>query len=143
MSSKDREVASRRKYTIDELENAYKIAPNSQFTAVVTEELHTEGAALSAPPAGGAAVWRYANKDGSTIVRNGGPIPIAAVKKLKDAGVKEINAFEPGYWDLVCEELCGQGHSTMQGRVIIVDNDEYVKQFETPKPKAGVALNDK
>ena len=33
-----------------------------------------------------------------------------------------------------------QGHGTMQDKVTIVDNDEYVKRFETSKATPGVAL---
>ena len=62
--------------------------------------------------------------------------------KLKDAGIKQVTAYLPGYWDLVCEELCGQGHYTMQAKVVVVDNAEYVKRFETPKNTSGVAMND-
>jgi heme/copper-type cytochrome/quinol oxidase subunit 2 len=102
MSSKEREAASRRKYTIDELQTAFKTNPKSEFNAVITEEMHTDGAVNYKPPSG-PAFWRYADKDNKTIVRNGGPLPVAAIQKLKDAGVKEIYAFEPGYWDLVCE----------------------------------------
>ena len=52
------------------------------------------------------------------------------VAKLKAAGITEVKAFEPGYWDLVCEELCGQGHYSMQGKIIVLDSAEYNKQFE-------------
>ena len=47
--------------------------------------------------------------------------------KLKTAGITEVNAYVPGYWDIVCEELCGQGHYTMQGRLVVVDGAEYDK----------------
>src|SRR5207244_3425036 len=52
------------------------------------------------------------------------------VAKLKAAGVTEVTAYEPGYWDLVCEELCGQGHYTMQGKLVVLDQEAYSKQFE-------------
>ena len=45
-------------------------------------------------------------------------------------GTRPVTAYEPGYWELVCEELCGQGHYTMQGRVIALDSEEYRQKFQ-------------
>jgi heme/copper-type cytochrome/quinol oxidase subunit 2 len=50
---------------------------------------------------------------------------------LAAIGVKELTVYRPGYFDLVCEELCGQGHYKMQGQVIILEQSEYAEQFET------------
>src|SRR5439155_1203374 len=47
MTSKQREEASRHKYTIDELDAALKLNPNAEFTAVVREDLKSEGAEYS------------------------------------------------------------------------------------------------
>jgi heme/copper-type cytochrome/quinol oxidase subunit 2 len=52
------------------------------------------------------------------------------VARLKAAGVTEVRAYKPGYWDIVCEELCGQGHYTMQGRLLVLGQEDYAKQFE-------------
>jgi cytochrome c oxidase subunit 2 len=38
----------------------------------------------------------------------------------------------PGYFDIVCQELCGSGHYTMQGRLFVVADDAtYAKRFPT------------
>ena len=42
-----------------------------------------------------------------------------------------MQAYLPRHWDIVCEELCGQGHYTMQGTVVVLEQDEYRKTFET------------
>ena len=39
-----------------------------------------------------------------------------ARRGAKAIGVKGVTLHRPGYFDLVCEELCGQGHYKMQGR---------------------------
>ena len=30
----------------------------------------------------------------------------------------------PFYWEIVCEELCGDGHALMQGKLAVVDEGE-------------------
>jgi cytochrome c oxidase subunit II len=82
--------------------------------------------------------WRYVDptdkkKVKSSIIRNAAGFPAAAelrngiIEKLKAAGITEVQAYVPGYWDIVCEELCGQGHYTMQGRLVVLDGAEYDK----------------
>jgi heme/copper-type cytochrome/quinol oxidase subunit 2 len=79
MTSKERELSSRRKYTIDELDAAFKANANSEFTATIDDEFKTEGAELSAPKGSNAKAWRYVDKPGgSTIVRNGGAVAAGA-----------------------------------------------------------------
>jgi cytochrome c oxidase subunit 2 len=124
MTSKEREAVSRRKYTVDELSNVFSANPKAEFTITITEAEHTEGAEDYKPPRG-ARFWRYKDASNATIVRHGGLLTGEAVAKLKAAGVKEVFAYQPGYWDLVCEELCGQGHNTMQAQVVILDQAEY------------------
>ena len=62
-----------------------------------------------------------------------------ALPKLKAAGVTEIAIYEPGHWELVCEELCGANHFTMRGQVVVLDSEEYRARFQggtksTPPP---------
>jgi heme/copper-type cytochrome/quinol oxidase subunit 2 len=71
-------------------------------------------------------------KKKETIVRDGSTITPDAIKELKGIGVTEVQAYLPKTWDLVCEELCGQGHYTMKGSVVVLEQDEYRKMFETP-----------
>jgi hypothetical protein len=83
-----------------------------------------------------AGEWKYNDKDGKTILRAGQPLTAERVAALKAIGVKEVTLHRPGYFDLVCAELCGQGHYKMQGQVIVVTNEEFVEQFETKAEEA-------
>jgi heme/copper-type cytochrome/quinol oxidase subunit 2 len=133
ITSTDREAASRRKYGIDELATLISAPGKPDFKLIVNENEKTEGADLYKVPRSSIKYWRYADKSGKTIVRDGGSVTPAIAKQLQDAGIKEVFASEPGVWDLVCEELCGQGHNTMQGRVTFLDNAEYdAKGFDAP-----------
>jgi hypothetical protein len=134
MSSKEREALSRRPYTIDELIEALKKPENKELTIAIDDK--SPGAEFDTVT----KQYLYRDAKKATIVRNGRAITPATAQKLKDNGVQNVVAYLPGYWDLVCEELCGQGHGTMQDKLTIVDNDEYVKRFETPKTTPGVAL---
>ena len=95
----------------------------------MSDEQHTEGAEEYKPPRG-RAFWRYADENKRTLVRHGQPLSQESVANLKAAGVKEIWAYEPGYWDIACAELCGLGHSKMQGRLVVLEPDEYARRFE-------------
>jgi hypothetical protein len=134
MSSKEREALSRRPYTIDELIEALKKPDNKELTIAIDDK--SPGAEFDTVT----KQYLYRDAKKQTIVRNGRAISPTIAQKLKDNGVQNVVAYLPGYWDLVCEELCGQGHGTMQDKVTIVDNDEYVKRFETPKTTPGVAM---
>ena len=94
--------------------------------------------------------WRNKLSDAEkkSIVRHGGTITPEVAQKLKTAGVTEVTAYLPGYWDLVCEELCGEGHSKMQGQLIVLDQKEF-DALKRDKPSGGgpttapsVAMND-
>ena len=58
---------------------------------------------------------------------------------LKDAGITEVWALARSY-DLVCEELCGQGHYTMQGTVNFVSKDQF-QRFIDKKPYEAPAAS--
>jgi hypothetical protein len=124
MTSAEREKSSRRKYTIAELQQIFAAQPFAEFIAIVTESEHTEGAE-DYKPSRGPRFWRYKDADNQTIVRNTGQITRENLEKLVTAGVNEIYAYEPGYWDLVCEELCGEGHATMKGQLIVLTQEQY------------------
>ena len=47
---------------------------------------------------------------------------------------------DPGEWQLVCEELCGQGHNTMTAQVTFLTNEEYDKKnWDIPYAKPTTA----
>lgn len=131
ITSKERELASTRKYSIDELLAIFAQKPDAQYTAMIDQNHQTPGAEFSAPKGSSTKAWRYVDGKGSTIVRNGTGLISINLQRLKDAGIKEIWAYEPGFWDLVCEQFCGQGHYTMQAKVVVIDNEEYKRKFET------------
>jgi cytochrome c oxidase subunit 2 len=134
-SSAEREAASRRTYTPDELLAALKQKSNSELTVSISEADKADGAEYDSR----AKQYLYRDAKKQTIVRDKKIITPEVAQKLKDAGIKKVTAYLPGYWDLVCEELCGQGHYTMQGKIVVVDNEEYHKKFETgPAPKVAV-----
>ncbi len=124
MTSKELEKASRRKYTVPELQQIFSSQPLSEYVAIITETEHTQGAE-DYKPQRGPRFWRYKDAENKTIVRDGGQITAENLVKLKEAGVTEIFANEPGYWDLVCEELCGEGHATMKGQLIVLTQEEF------------------
>lgn len=90
--------------------------------------------------------WLYKDADG-TIIRNGSLIPSApdetgktVIQKLRAIGVTQIEAFKPKYWDLVCGELCGQGHYTMQDKVIVLEDAAYRKKYGPNATAAAPAV---
>jgi heme/copper-type cytochrome/quinol oxidase subunit 2 len=124
-TSAEREAESRRVYTTEELA---RLVQSQNLIAVVTEEDEIRGAEHHRPRRG-PAFWRYADAEGQTIIRHGLPLTAESVERLQQAGVQEIVAHLPGYFDLVCAELCGLGHSRMQGRLVVIDQDEYDRRF--------------
>jgi len=86
------------------------------------------------------AGWRYKKPGarGATIIRDGAmmawqddpevpgkKIPESITEQLKQIGVTQIEAFVPKYWDMVCEQLCGAQHFTMQNKVIVLEPQEF------------------
>lgn len=143
-TSKSREKETLRIYTLDELAAALDTEEGKELTLLIDEN-SPGGDARDKDRTG----WRYVDpkdtkKNKSSIARTGGTFPTnpqqrqQMLDKLRAAGVTEVQAYKPGYWDLVCEELCGQGHYTMQGRLVVLDPDEYRAKYETPK--TGVAM---
>jgi heme/copper-type cytochrome/quinol oxidase subunit 2 len=89
-----------------------------------------------------AGEWKYNDKEGKTIIREGQPLTKERVAQLKAIGVKEITIYRPQF-DLVCEELCGQGHGKMQGRVIVITPEEFVQKYETASDSASGKADDR
>jgi heme/copper-type cytochrome/quinol oxidase subunit 2 len=128
MTSKQRELVSRRVIKIDDLAailnrpkppdlyiSISKDSPGAVKDPKKDEYLYVEDPKAAKP---------------RTIIRNDQPLTADRVVKLKTAGVTEVGAYEPGSWDLVCEELCGANHYTMRGQIFVLDSDEYNKRFE-------------
>jgi len=49
-------------------------------------------------------------------------------------GLKAVEAYTIQEWEVVCEELCGNSHTRMQGRVIVLTPEAYGEQFEGKQP---------
>jgi heme/copper-type cytochrome/quinol oxidase subunit 2 len=138
-TSRERELESRREYTPDQLAQALKDPANKELTVSITEEDKANGAEFDTRT----KQWLFRDntdpKKPVTIIRNGMGFTEQTVQKLKGANIPKVHASLPGYWELVCEELCGQGHYTMRGVLRVVDADEYQRRFEpTPAPKVAL-----
>jgi hypothetical protein len=125
--------------SLDELTAAMKQPKNKELLISVTKDSQPLATDAKSPGAffdPKAREWKYNDAQGKTILRQGQPVTEDRIAALKAIRVKEITVYHPGYFDLVCEELCGQGHGKMQGQVIIVTPEEFAEQFETAADSA-------
>jgi hypothetical protein len=136
-SSAELEKETRREYTLADLESLVK-DPKLEIHVAIDA-----GSPQAKQDATG-FLYKYPGKHGATIIRNEAqitPDPDPDTNKtvfaeLKEIGVEKVIGYQPKYWDLVCEELCGLGHSQMQGRVVVLEKDAYMRKWG-PKPKAA------
>jgi len=77
--------------------------------------------------------WGYNDKQGKPLISHGKIISMSDAARLREAGIKQITYRRAGYFDLVCEELCGVGHGDMRGRVLVITPKEYSDRFETAR----------
>jgi heme/copper-type cytochrome/quinol oxidase subunit 2 len=68
-------------------------------------------------------------KKKETLASHGTQITAKLVDELKAAGFTEVQVYVPKYWDLVCEELCGIGHTKMQGKLVVLEPKDYERRF--------------
>jgi cytochrome c oxidase subunit 2 len=54
---------------------------------------------------------------------------------LKGIGITELSVVQRKF-EVVCEELCGGGHATMRGEMVVVTNDEYLDYLKLSTPGA-------
>ena len=52
---------------------------------------------------------------------------------LKAQGINDLSVINRRY-EIVCEELCGLGHSRMRGEMIVVSNEEYLNYLSLTGP---------
>jgi heme/copper-type cytochrome/quinol oxidase subunit 2 len=128
MTSKEREQISRRQYKIDEMEKMFARPAPPELTVVITKD--SPGAVKDPKREAYLYVEDPKAAKPKTIIRSEQPLTAQRVEQLKKAGITEVSAYEPGYWELICEELCGQGHYTMTGRVVVLDSEEYRQRFQ-------------
>jgi heme/copper-type cytochrome/quinol oxidase subunit 2 len=131
MTTSEREKLSQRPYKIDELEKLYNQTPPPEFNVVITKD--SPGAVKDPKSDNYMYVEDPKAAKPRTILRTTPGFNIITkdrVAKLKAAGVTEVIAYEPGYWELICEELCGQGHATMVGKVVVLESEEYREKWQ-------------
>jgi heme/copper-type cytochrome/quinol oxidase subunit 2 len=126
-TTKDMEAASHKTYSIDELPAVLEQPAYSELTIDIDE--HNEKAVKDRTG------WRYvvnpSAKRPVTIIRDQATFGPGVVEKLKAAGITQVTAHMPGYLDIACAQICGLGHYTMQGRVVVLSQNEYDQKFPT------------
>lgn len=64
-------------------------------------------------------------------LKTGDIITPDVIAGIKEKGkLKELRAYPAKRWDLVCEELCGNGHTNMRGSLIVLEPDAYAQKYE-------------
>jgi cytochrome c oxidase subunit 2 len=146
-TSAQKALETTKKYSLEDLDKALQRPETKELSVLIDENAPGSPEAKNKDRTG----WRYVDpadkkKVKSSIIRNAAGFPADAelrkgiIDKLKTAGITEVQAYVPGYWDIVCEELCGQGHYTMQGRLVVVDGAEYDKlKLDRTPPNATPA----
>ncbi len=126
------ESASRRSYAIDDL--AALLAQPAYRELTIDIDSNSPGAVHDK------FGWRYVDdptaKNPRTIIRNGMPFPPDSPAKLKAAGIRIITAHLPGYCDIACAQLCGLGHYTMQGKLVVLSQEEFDRRFPAAPHRA-------
>jgi heme/copper-type cytochrome/quinol oxidase subunit 2 len=132
--SSQREKLNRQRYSLDELAAILKNPAMADIRIAIDSSDASQGA--ESTPAG----WRYATTDSHhhkvTILRDGMGVFVSddpkrdTISRLRAIGVKSVMAYRPGYYDIVCQQLCGQGHYTMQGQMYVITDEEYRKKYE-------------
>jgi heme/copper-type cytochrome/quinol oxidase subunit 2 len=128
--------------TIDDVEGEFRLPRNRYLELLLAVDDKSEPKAKDDKSPGArfdtrARQWKYNGEGGKTLVRDGQPLSIERLEQLRQIGVKQVRAYRPGYFELVCEELCGGGHYTMRGVVEIVAQDEFKEKFETKQEEAS------
>lgn len=140
MTSKQREESTLKEYDIDQLASIFSDRKPPSMNIRITDK--SAGAIKDDK---GDYLYATDAKGADAIARNDQSLSADVIAKLKSAGVKKAWAYETGEWELVCEELCGSGHTTMRNDIVVLDQDEYAKRFEgkktspTPAPSKPVA----
>jgi heme/copper-type cytochrome/quinol oxidase subunit 2 len=148
MTSAQKRKQSVRTIKLDELDRTLSGPGGSDTTIVIDEAAPGTEQNKNSDTRG----WRYVSPEGRTIMRHGGlfgdpDTRKARIEALTAAGLTEVKVNiveDTGEWELVCEELCGQGHNTMRSTVQFLASDEYDKlnldkPFGAP-PTTGPAI---
>jgi heme/copper-type cytochrome/quinol oxidase subunit 2 len=137
-SSKDLEDPTRRKYSLDELQAAVDVKIAAPiYRAIIpagSEEKYsaTTTHTVKKQKRQGTKVVTVEEEvsEKTQVVKDQDQLTIERIGDLRKLGIREIDAYRVKMWDLVCEELCGNGHTKMQGYLIVLEPDEYAKKYE-------------
>jgi heme/copper-type cytochrome/quinol oxidase subunit 2 len=144
MTSAQRRNASMQTVKLDELGALLNTAAGKNLVLVINETSPGTEENRSKDRTG----WRYVNPSDrrkASIIRDTmgfgeASRAAATIQKLKDAGLTEVQVADSGAWELVCEELCGQGHNTMTVPLFVLSQEEYdSRNFDKPSAPAKVA----
>ncbi|HEY7087473.1 MAG TPA: cytochrome c oxidase subunit II [Tepidisphaeraceae bacterium] len=145
MTSAERVSAAAKNVSLDQLQQLLAGPDGGNYVIIIDEKSPGTDQNKTKDSRG----WRYVNPatPRTSIIRDGGSFGEADRQKqiidaLKAAGVTDVHvSSDSGKWELVCEELCGQGHNTMTSVITILSNDEYdKKKFDKPsKPPPSTA----
>ncbi len=138
------QMETRKTYKLDEI--ADKVETPEFANLVIDVDQKSPKAVMEINKQSKLPQWRYVDAKKATVARDRSPITKITIDRLKAAGFTEITLYQPFVWELVCEELCGQGHGKMRGQLRFVTNEEYDsykydKPLPTPAPATpGVAM---
>jgi heme/copper-type cytochrome/quinol oxidase subunit 2 len=135
-SSTELEKASIRSYTVDELDAIYKdklsppelhaiipAANEKDYVYIAEQEVNKRNPKTRK--------MEKVKEKADALLKDGDIINAEVVAGMKEKGViKQVKAYTAKRWDLVCEELCGNGHTGMQGAMIVLEPDEYARKYE-------------
>lgn len=140
-SSAEFEAKSRREFTLDELAKTIgaKGSPDYKIVILPGDPLADDDNGLRYSKEVEERVRNRTVKKRVTVARDNEFVTPKLIGELREFGVTKMTAYSPKVWDLVCEELCGAGHATMKGDLIVLEPDEYRKRFETPAAAAPAA----
>jgi heme/copper-type cytochrome/quinol oxidase subunit 2 len=146
-SSAEYEKDSLRAYKLEDLENLLNVkrnVPDIRIVVPAGQESTYSGKVLvkkikQVRERGKVVRKEVEEEEEKQIAFDRQPLTLSLIADLRRIGVKEVTAFHAKSWDLVCAELCGNGHTAMQGQLIVLEEDEYrsVRKFDKPLPTPG------
>lgn len=145
MTSAQRRQASARTVRLDELASLLNGPGGKDLVILIDESSPGTSENKNRDRTG----WRYVDPSDprkASIIRDGMGFGDAArqkliIEKLRAVGLNEVRVAESGAWELVCEELCGQGHNTMTAPLYVLSQEEYDAR-RLDKPSSTKAATD-
>jgi heme/copper-type cytochrome/quinol oxidase subunit 2 len=133
-TSKEMEAASKKLYNVDDLPSLIA-SPATKDLVLDIADSDSPGDATNKDLNRG--TYRYFVTKGTTkttIIRDQKGISAdnvdAITAQLKAAGLTQIKAHLPYYWEIVCAQLCGNLHTTMEGKIYVLDQAEWSAKYE-------------